>query len=392
MANFLPLIAKDGKSTPLPSGQKLRGVGNTSVIDNIVTADFASGVIAANFSVLNDTSVPTVKATNDRIDAKVLASEQGTIWKQNVRVCATSNGVLATAYANGQTVDGIVLATGDRIALAGQTNAAENGIYVVAASGAPARAGDADTWDKLVNAVYQVDVGTANADTTFRVTIDAGGTLDTTDVTTVNWQIITFTAGTEITITDGAIAVSDQVVTKTGTQTLTNKTLTSPTVTSPTINTGVSGTAIETLQISDTTTKLPSSAVVIDLVESKPRMAVLQGTLFTDSSNQLTGALAIDSVMTHAGYVVGIAVKSDTAFDASKTLALEPHKNGTGLTPADIDILLDDAPTTTDAKSVDYGTSGYDFAAGDSVGVLATTANVDDVRNIEVVITVQFTI
>lgn len=62
-----------------------------------------------------------------------------------VRVASIINGTLASAFANGQTIDGIVLATGDRILIKAQTTAADNGIYTVNASGAPTRATDSDT-------------------------------------------------------------------------------------------------------------------------------------------------------------------------------------------------------------------------------------------------------
>lgn len=64
---------------------------------------------------------------------------------QPVRVATTANGTLATAFANGSTVDGVVLATGDRILLKNQTTTTDNGIYTVNASGAPTRAADFTT-------------------------------------------------------------------------------------------------------------------------------------------------------------------------------------------------------------------------------------------------------
>ena len=63
-------------------------------------------------------------------DAAIL----GLSVKQPVRVISLTNGALETAFAAGQTVDGVVLSAGDRILVAGQTNAIENGIYVVPAS------------------------------------------------------------------------------------------------------------------------------------------------------------------------------------------------------------------------------------------------------------------
>lgn len=84
-------------------------------------------------------------------------------WVTPVRVATTANGVLATAYENGDTVDDIVLATGDRILLKNQTTQTENGIYVVAASGAPTRATDADSTAELDNLIVEVTEGTASA-------------------------------------------------------------------------------------------------------------------------------------------------------------------------------------------------------------------------------------
>lgn len=69
--------------------------------------------------------------------------------KDSVKIVATTNHALSTAYANGQSIDAYTLVTGDRILIAGQTTASENGIYVVNSSGAPTRAADAATSTQL---------------------------------------------------------------------------------------------------------------------------------------------------------------------------------------------------------------------------------------------------
>ncbi|MFF4552681.1 hypothetical protein [Streptomyces sp. NPDC001422] len=97
----------------------------------------------------------------------------GLRWKQPVRVATTANGTLASAFANGQTIDGITLATGDRILLKDQSTGGDNGIYIVAASGAPARAGDADSATELYGATVVVLSGTVNADRTYTQTVDS---------------------------------------------------------------------------------------------------------------------------------------------------------------------------------------------------------------------------
>src|SRR3954452_5091097 len=87
-------------------------------------------------------------ATKNYVDLAV----QGINWKPSVRVATTAAGTLASSFANGSTVDGVTLATGDRILIKNQATASENGIYVVASSGAPTRAADADAGTELQGA------------------------------------------------------------------------------------------------------------------------------------------------------------------------------------------------------------------------------------------------
>ena len=87
-----------------------------------------------------DASSATDAVTKQQLDAAIA----GFSWKQPVRVATTANGTLATAFANGQTIDGVTLATGDRILIKDQSTGADNGIYTVNSSGAPTRATDAD--------------------------------------------------------------------------------------------------------------------------------------------------------------------------------------------------------------------------------------------------------
>lgn len=106
--------------------------------------------------------------------------------KGTVRVATTTNGALATAFANGQTVDGVTLATNDRILLKNQSAPAENGIYIVNASGAPTRSEDMNLWTEVPGAWVTVQEGTVNADTTWLSTANQGGTLNTTAITWSN--------------------------------------------------------------------------------------------------------------------------------------------------------------------------------------------------------------
>ncbi len=96
----------------------------------------------------------------------------GNRWKQPVRVATVAAGTLATSFENGDTIDGVVLATGDAILIKDQASAIENGLYLVNASGAPTRRSDADGAGELDAAAVLVEEGTVNADTGWIQTSD----------------------------------------------------------------------------------------------------------------------------------------------------------------------------------------------------------------------------
>jgi hypothetical protein len=105
--------------------------------------------------------------------------------KASVRVATTTAGTITTAFENGDTVDGVVLATNDRILIKDQGTTAQNRIAVVQASGTPTRATDADTVAELIGATVYVREGTVNAGTawTCNSTAETLVTLDSDPVT-----------------------------------------------------------------------------------------------------------------------------------------------------------------------------------------------------------------
>lgn len=116
------------------------------------------------------------------INGGVFEQYIGPSYKAPVRVATTVAGTLATSFENGDTIDGIVVATGDRILIKNQAAPADNGIYVVAATGSPSRATDMDAWSEVPGSVVGVLVGTSNADTAWICTSDTGGTLGSTAI------------------------------------------------------------------------------------------------------------------------------------------------------------------------------------------------------------------
>lgn len=158
------------------------GGGATWTIDaGVVTfAKLASaavdndGALSANSATL----LPTQQAVKAYVDSLL----QGLSWKRAVRAATTANGTLATAYENGAAIDGVTLATGDRILIKDQTTVSENGIYTVNASGAPTRTTDADTGAELVNATVYVSEGSTLADTQWTQTANAPITIGSTSL------------------------------------------------------------------------------------------------------------------------------------------------------------------------------------------------------------------
>lgn len=75
------------------------------------------------------------------------------------RVVVTSAVTLASDCENGDSIDGVTLATGNVILLTQQATASENGLYVVAASGAPARAPELYTGDSASGYLVAVSAG-----------------------------------------------------------------------------------------------------------------------------------------------------------------------------------------------------------------------------------------
>jgi len=146
-----------------------------------VTGDTMSGALNMGNQLITNVATP-VSSTDAANKGYVDSAITGLSWKQAVRVATTAAGTLATSFANGQTVDGVTLVTGDRILIKNQSTASENGIYTVNASGAPTRGTDADSSTGLVNSAAFVDQGTVNADTGWVQTTNAPITVGSTGI------------------------------------------------------------------------------------------------------------------------------------------------------------------------------------------------------------------
>lgn len=100
-----------------------------------------------------------------QIEVTGIISGRGLSSRRAVRVATVTNGALVTAYADGQTIDGVIITAGDRVLIKNQTTAMENGVYVVQASGTPIRSEDFDDGDAVGGSVVWVIAGVRNAQT-----------------------------------------------------------------------------------------------------------------------------------------------------------------------------------------------------------------------------------
>ena len=99
-----------------------------------------------------------------------LVQGSGILFRRPVVAATIAAGTLATDFENGDIIDGVTLATNDRILIKNQATASENGIYVVEAVGAPTRADDYQIGDLAGSTMVPVLLGTTNKASIFMCT------------------------------------------------------------------------------------------------------------------------------------------------------------------------------------------------------------------------------
>jgi hypothetical protein len=165
-------------------------------------------------SVSKVVNLPTPSATGDAVPKSYVDSlVEGLAWKDSCRVATQSNLNLA---APGATVDGITMASGDRMLVRAQTTTSQNGIYVWnGAAVAATRALDASTFPELEQAVTTVEEGTSAA-TTYRQD-QINGTIDSS---AVSWVTFGTSAPAASETTAGIAELATQAEVNTGTDDL----------------------------------------------------------------------------------------------------------------------------------------------------------------------------
>jgi hypothetical protein len=168
--------------------------------DRTITLPDASGTVILTTNKVTDLTAPTSSFTMngqlitnvaDPVSAQDAATKnyvdsvaQGLDVKASVRAATTTSVTLSTDLENGDTLDGVTLATGDRILVKNQSTGSENGIYVVKASGAPDRAPDANVSSEVTAGLFTfVSEGTVNGNSGWVLNTDDAITLGTTALT-----------------------------------------------------------------------------------------------------------------------------------------------------------------------------------------------------------------
>jgi len=159
---------------------------------------------------VQDPATATSIANKQYVDAVA----EGLRPKEAVRVATTTNIDLSLDLENGDTIDGIVLATGDRVLVKDQSTASENGIYIVQASGAAVRAEDFDSLspiDEINGAYVPVQEGVENEGKFF---VQSGNVsvLETDDIDFVFFNAVAsgVSGGDGITVASGEVSVDLQ--------------------------------------------------------------------------------------------------------------------------------------------------------------------------------------
>ncbi len=228
-------------------------------LGTIATQD-ANNVSVSGGSItgLGDPSVSSDAATKNYVDQAVAGLRTRVI----AEAATTANISLTTDLENGDTLDGVTLVTGDRVLVKDQTDATENGLYLVVASGAASRDPEHDTIAELSGQMIVVNQGTVNDNKIFLCTTDSDATIGVSNITYTVITPANVGTVTSVGVADSGsseFTVANSPITSSGTITLAVNSIANTKITglgtSSTLNVGTSANNVVQL---DGSAKLPA--------------------------------------------------------------------------------------------------------------------------------------
>lgn len=307
----------------------------TLTFGKIATSAYStSSTLAEN----SDTLFATQKATKSYVDTAVTS---GVKWKDPVRVASTADVATATGLENGDTIDGVVLATNDRVLLKNQSTPAQNGIYVAVASGAASRSTDADAASEINGATVFVSAGAANTGRQYT----QSATVVTLGTDTVTWALISagqsYTAGTgldlagsEFSVEPGGVGTTQIATDGVGSDEIAANAVGSSEIAADAVGASeIASGAVDTTELSATVTgKLTQSFVVAA----------------SDESTALTtGTAKVVWRMPYAFTVTGVRCSLTTAQTAGSIFTVDINEGGTTILSTKVTIDNNEETSTT---------------------------------------------
>lgn len=254
---------------------------NLNEIQNVLVQSLGTAPTGVEGRIYYDASLHAFRYHNGTGWISMLATPTGLDARASVRVASTANVNVASAPS---TIDGVTLASGNRVLLKNQTDPAENGIRVFTSAGAALqRADDADASDEVTPGMFTFcEEGTANGDKGWVLTTDNPITLGTTGLTFTQFSGAGTVTGTSarITVSGTQVDIDAAYVGQTSITTL--GTVTSGTWSATTIALNKGGTGATTQGGARTNLGL-GGAAVLDVGTST-------GTVAAGDDSRITGA------------------------------------------------------------------------------------------------------
>jgi len=342
-----------GSTTLTLAGLQQLDVDNVRIDGNEISTTDSNGDLSLNpngsgnvslnsarITDLTDPTNPQDAATKAYVDARAAGLDP----KESVRVASTTNIDVSSGLVDSAVIDGVTVSTGDRVLLKDQTDASENGVYIVAASGAASRATDFDEPQEVTSGVFFfVEEGNSGDNRGFVLTSDGGQQSVGTD----DLNFVQFSGAGQITAGDGLDKSGD---------TLSVNTANGIEVSNDNVQlaSGVAGDGIT------------YTSGTLDVVGTADRISVSADSI--DIASTYAGQTSIDTL----GTVTTGTWEADI---------ISPTYGGTGINNGTKTITLGGNLTTSGANNTTLTTTGATNVTLPTTGTLATLAGTETLTN-----------